>query len=53
MLNVCRLSSVMATAITMSGAVAHLMELPAKMHYEPPLYVRRGWRDGNPLVHLD
>src|SRR6266545_4785506 len=39
-LNVCRFSSVMATAMTMSAAVAHLMELPAKMHYEPPLYVR-------------
>jgi hypothetical protein len=30
----------MSTAITMSAAVAHLMELPAKMHYEPSLYVR-------------
>jgi hypothetical protein len=39
-LNVCRFSSVMATAMTMSAAMAHLMELPAKMHYEPPLYAR-------------
>jgi hypothetical protein len=39
-LNVCRFSSIMSTAMTMSAAVAHLMELPAKMHYEPPLYVR-------------
>jgi hypothetical protein len=35
-----RFSSVMTTAMTMSAAVAHLMELPAKMQYEPPLYVR-------------
>lgn len=35
-----RFSSVMSTAMTMSAAVAHLMELPAKMQYEPPLYVR-------------
>ena len=39
-LKVCRFSSIMATAMTMSAAVAHLMELPAKMQYEPPLYVR-------------
>jgi hypothetical protein len=30
----------MSTAVTMSAAVAHLMELPAKMRYEPSLYVR-------------
>jgi hypothetical protein len=30
----------MAVAMTMSAAVAHLMELRAKMQYEPPLYVR-------------
>ena len=35
-----RFSSILAVAMTMSAAVAHLMELPAKMHYEPPLYVR-------------
>ena len=39
-LNACRFSSIMAVAMTMSAAVAHLMELPAKMQYEPPLYVR-------------
>jgi hypothetical protein len=39
-LNAFRLSSIMTTAMTMSAAVAHLMELPAKMHYEAPLYVR-------------
>jgi hypothetical protein len=33
-------SSMMTTAVTMSAAVAHLMELPAKMRYEPRLYVR-------------
>jgi hypothetical protein len=35
-----RFSSIMATATTMSATVAHLMELPAKMAYEPSLYVR-------------
>jgi hypothetical protein len=39
-LNACRFSSIMSTALTMTAAVAHLMELPAKMHYEPSLYVR-------------
>jgi hypothetical protein len=39
-LNVWRFSSVMTTAMTMSAAVAHLMEMPGKMEYEPPLYVR-------------
>jgi len=29
-----------STAVTMTAAVAHLMELPAKRRYEPPLYVR-------------
>ena len=32
--------SVMSTAGTMTAAVAHLMELPAKMRYEPSLWVR-------------
>ena len=32
--------SLMSTALTMSAAVAHLMELPAKMRYEPSLWVR-------------
>jgi hypothetical protein len=32
--------SVMSTAVTMTAAVAHLMELPAKMRYEPSLWVR-------------
>jgi hypothetical protein len=39
-LNAWRFSAVMSTAMTMSAAVAHLMELPGKMEYEPPLYVR-------------
>ena len=39
-LNVRRFSSIMSTAVTMSAAVAHLMEMPAKMEYEPSLYVR-------------
>jgi hypothetical protein len=34
-----RLSSVMSTAITMSAAVAHVMEMPAKRRYDPSLYV--------------
>jgi Domain of unknown function (DUF1772) len=32
--------SLISTAVTMTAAVAHLMELPAKMRYEPSLYVR-------------
>jgi hypothetical protein len=32
--------SLMSTAVTMTAAVAHLMELPAKMRYEPSLWVR-------------
>jgi Domain of unknown function (DUF1772) len=32
--------SLMSTAVTMTAAVAHLMELPAKMQYEPSLWVR-------------
>jgi Domain of unknown function (DUF1772) len=39
-LDVWRFSSIMSTAMTMTAAVAHLMELPAKMQYEPSLYVR-------------
>jgi hypothetical protein len=39
-LNAVRFSSIMTVALTMTAAVAHLMELPAKMQYEPPLYVR-------------
>ena len=35
-----RFSSLMSTGVAMTAAVAHLMELPAKMQYEPPLYVR-------------
>jgi hypothetical protein len=38
--NVCRFASIMSSAVTMSAALAHLMELPAKMKYEPSLYVR-------------
>ncbi|HYZ84440.1 MAG TPA: hypothetical protein VE621_08555, partial [Bryobacteraceae bacterium] len=33
-------TSILSTAMAMSAAVAHLMELPGKMQYEPPLYVR-------------
>jgi hypothetical protein len=32
--------SLMSTVVTMTAAVAHLMELPAKMRYEPSLWVR-------------
>jgi Domain of unknown function (DUF1772) len=32
--------SMMSTAMTMTAAVAHLMEMPAKMRYEPSLWVR-------------
>src|SRR5688500_1309740 len=38
--NASRFASIMSTAVTMSAAVAHLMELPGKMTYEPALYVR-------------
>ncbi len=33
-------SSIMSTALAMTAAVAHLMELAAKRRYEPALYVR-------------
>src|SRR5438552_17777116 len=39
-LRLLRFSSIMSTAVTMSAAFAHLMELPAKMRYEGSLYVR-------------
>ena len=39
-LRLCRFSSIMSTAVSMSAAVAHLMELPAKMSYDRDLYVR-------------
>ncbi len=35
-----QVSSAMTTALTMTAAVAHGLELPAKMRYEGPLYVR-------------
>jgi hypothetical protein len=35
-----RFTSIFSTAMTMTAAVAHFMELPGKMKYEPPLYVR-------------
>jgi hypothetical protein len=35
-----RFSSIMSTALAMTAAVAHLMELPAKRRYEPSLYLR-------------
>jgi hypothetical protein len=40
LLRVLRFSSIMSTAVAMTAAVAHLMELPAKRRYEPVLYVR-------------
>jgi hypothetical protein len=33
-------AAIMATGVTMTACVAHAMELPAKMRYEPSLYVR-------------
>jgi hypothetical protein len=39
-LNLGRFASIMSTALTMTAAGAHPMELPAKMRYEPSLYVR-------------
>jgi hypothetical protein len=39
-LRLLRFSSIMSTAVAMTAAVAHLMELPAKRRLEPPLYVR-------------
>lgn len=39
-LRLLRFSSIMSTALAMTAAVAHLLELPAKRRYEPPLYVR-------------
>jgi hypothetical protein len=38
--NLLPFSTIMSTAFTMAAAVAHVMELPAKMRYEPRLYVR-------------
>lgn len=35
-----RFSSIMSTAVTMSAAFAHFMELPAKMNYDGPLYAK-------------
>lgn len=35
-----KFTSILSTAVTMSAAVGHAMELPAKMKYEPSLYVR-------------
>ena len=39
-LRLLRFSSIMSTALAMTAAVAHLLELPAKRRYEPTLYVR-------------
>lgn len=39
-LDAARFAAIMTTAIAMSASVAHLMELPPKMRYEPSLYVR-------------
>ena len=38
-LRLLRFSSTMSTAVAMTAAVAHLLELPAKRRYEPALYV--------------
>lgn len=35
-----RFISLMATTLALSASVAHLLELPPKMTYEPTLYVR-------------
>jgi hypothetical protein len=35
-----RFVTIMLTAVALSAALAHLMELPGKMTYEGPLYVR-------------
>jgi hypothetical protein len=32
--------SLMSTAVTMTAAVAHLMELPTKIRYDPSLWVK-------------
>jgi hypothetical protein len=39
-LRLLRFSSIMSTALAMTAAVAHLLELPAKRRYEPAVYVR-------------
>jgi len=39
-LRIWRFSTMMSTAVTMSAALAHIMELPAKMRYERRLYVK-------------
>jgi Domain of unknown function (DUF1772) len=39
-LRLLRLSSILSIAIGMSAAFAHLMEMPAKMRYDPALYVK-------------
>jgi hypothetical protein len=35
-----RFASLMLTSVTLTAAFSHLMELPAKMKYEPSLYLR-------------
>jgi hypothetical protein len=35
-----RFASTMTTAISLSAAFAHLMEMPAKMRFDPVLYVK-------------
>lgn len=35
-----RFASIMMTSVSLSAALAHAMELPFKMRYEPELYVR-------------
>jgi hypothetical protein len=40
LLRIWRFLTVMLTALSLSAAVAHLLELPAKIHYEPALWLR-------------
>src|SRR4051812_31584094 len=39
-LRIWRFSSILSTAVAMSAAFAHLMELPAKRRWDPHLYVK-------------
>ena len=40
LLRIWRFLTVMLTALSMGAALAHLLELPAKVHYEPALWLR-------------
>jgi hypothetical protein len=39
-MRILRFASLMSTAVSMTAAVAHLLEMPSKMRYERELYVR-------------